>query len=68
MPSDGVAIDPSKGIVVAPFDGKVIHLFDTNHAIILENTDQIQIIIHIGFRYYKHEGRWLRPTYKSGRK
>lgn len=56
MTGDGVAIEPSDGKVVAPFDGKVIHLFETNHAVILESINRIQVLIHIGLDTVKMQG------------
>jgi glucose-specific phosphotransferase system IIA component len=56
MTGDGVAIVPKEGKVVAPFDGKVVHQFETNHAIIVENSAHIQVLIHIGIDTVQQKG------------
>ncbi len=48
MMGDGAVIYPAQNYIVAPFDGRVTMLFDTHHAIGLENEDGIEILIHIG--------------------
>ncbi|SFS57892.1 PTS glucose transporter subunit IIA [Paenibacillus sp. BC26] len=45
---EGVAIEPSEGVVVAPFDGVISHVIDTHHAIIVEHSSGLQLLIHIG--------------------
>lgn len=44
----GCGIEPSKGIVYAPFDGKITQLTGTKHAIGLESTDGIELLVHVG--------------------
>lgn len=56
MTGDGLAVEPSQGVVVAPFEGKVVHLFESKHAIILENTNQLQVLIHIGLDTVNMQG------------
>lgn len=48
MMGDGAVIYPAQNYIVAPFDGTVTMLFDTRHAIGLENEEGIEILIHIG--------------------
>lgn len=45
---DGIGVEPSEGKVYAPFDGTVVNIFDTKHAIGMESTDGVEILIHIG--------------------
>ncbi|WP_028775793.1 PTS sugar transporter subunit IIA [Shimazuella kribbensis] len=66
MTGDGLAIEPKIGRVVAPFDGKIIHLFETKHAIILENQNQIQVLIHIGLDTVKLNGEGFTSHVKIG--
>ena len=48
MVGDGIAIIPTEDIVVAPCDGKVVQIFPTNHAIGIETTTGLDLLIHIG--------------------
>ncbi len=48
MMGDGIAFSPSEGKVVAPADAKVLNVFPTKHAIGLEATGGLEILIHIG--------------------
>lgn len=45
---NGIAIKPSEGILKAPFDGKVAHIVKSNHAVILEHSSGMQLLLHIG--------------------
>ncbi|GGG03569.1 hypothetical protein GCM10010912_55330 [Paenibacillus albidus] len=46
---EGFAVQPVKGDVRAPFSGKVAHIMNkSKHAVLLENEDGIQILIHVG--------------------
>lgn len=44
----GLAIRPSEGILKAPFDGKVAHIVKSSHAVILEHSSGMQLLLHIG--------------------
>lgn len=44
----GIAIEPIEGKLIAPFDGKVAHVVKTNHAVILEHSSGLQLLLHIG--------------------
>lgn len=48
MVGDGIAIIPTENIVVAPCDGKIAQIFPTNHAIGIEATTGLDLLIHIG--------------------
>jgi PTS system glucose-specific IIA component len=46
---EGFAVQPAAGEVRAPFSGKISHIMNTSkHAVLLENEDGIQILIHVG--------------------
>ncbi|WP_322923661.1 PTS glucose transporter subunit IIA [Paenibacillus campi] len=44
----GIAIEPQEGKVHAPFDGKIAQLFKTKHALLIEHSSGIQVLIHVG--------------------
>jgi len=44
----GIAIEPIEGKLVAPFDGTVAHIVKTSHAVILEHSTGLQLLLHIG--------------------
>lgn len=48
MMGEGLAIIPAQGTVVAPVDAKVISIFPSKHAMGLQTTDGIEILIHMG--------------------
>ena len=66
MMGDGVVITPADSYVVAPFDGKVTMLFDTKHAIGLENSDGVEILIHIGMDTVNLNGNGFNALVSSG--
>ncbi|MNC47819.1 PTS system glucose-specific EIICBA component [compost metagenome] len=46
---EGFAVQPVKGEVRAPFSGKISLVMNkSKHAVLLENEDGIQILIHVG--------------------
>lgn len=44
----GIAIEPIEGKLTAPFDGKIAHVVKSNHAVILEHSSGLQLLLHIG--------------------
>lgn len=62
----GVAILPSEGKLYAPFDGKVSSIFDTKHAICLENADGVEVLIHIGLETVNLGGKHFETKVKAG--
>ncbi|MEW4371026.1 PTS sugar transporter subunit IIA [Paenibacillus kandeliae] len=44
----GIAIEPKEGKVHAPFDGKIAQLFKTRHALLVEHSSGVQVLIHVG--------------------
>lgn len=57
MMGKGCAIIPEEGKVYAPFDGKVVGLLDSHHAVGMESTDGLEVLIHVGMDTVKLNGR-----------
>lgn len=66
MMGDGAVIYPAQNYIVAPFDGTVTMLFDTHHAIGLENEQGIEILIHIGIDTVQLNGKGFTPFVATG--
>ena len=66
MLGQGIAIIPSEGNLYAPFDGKVNLVFDTKHAIGLENAAGAEMLIHIGLETVNLSGKYFTPKVKVG--
>lgn len=45
---DGIAVRPVAGEVVAPVGGRIEKLFEGGHAFVLETTDGVQVLVHVG--------------------
>ncbi|MCD7756868.1 MAG: PTS glucose transporter subunit IIA, partial [Clostridiales bacterium] len=62
----GVAIVPSDGKLYAPFDGTVASIFDTKHAIALENDLGAEMLIHIGLETVSLGGKYYTAKVSAG--
>ncbi|EGQ1629503.1 PTS transporter subunit IIABC [Staphylococcus pseudintermedius] len=66
MMGDGVGFIPRQSEIVAPFHGKVKALFPTKHAIGIESTDGVELLIHIGINTVKLNGEGFESFVKVG--
>lgn len=62
----GAAIIPSEGKLYAPFNGKVMSVFDTKHAICLEDGNGTEMLIHIGLETVSLGGKHYTAKVKDG--
>ncbi|MGM9537665.1 MAG: glucose PTS transporter subunit IIA [Candidatus Onthomonas sp.] len=60
----GAAIEPSEGKVYAPFDATVSALM--GHAVALEGSNGVELLIHVGVDTVKLEGRHYTPHCAEG--
>lgn len=63
---DGVGIEPVKGIVVAPFDGEITSTTDTKHAVGIRNSENMELLIHVGVDTVKMNGEGFEMFVKEG--
>lgn len=66
MLGEGFAIDPSKGKVYSPVSGKIIQRFPTNHAIGIESTEGLEILIHFGINTVELGGKGFKNHVEVG--
>ncbi|MBO2942688.1 PTS system trehalose-specific EIIBC component [Paenibacillus sp. F411] len=62
----GIAIIPAEGKVYAPFDGTVVHLIKSKHALILQNEEGLQVLIHVGINTVSLKGRPFTAHVETG--
>lgn len=63
----GIAIIPADGKVYAPFDGTVAHLIKkSKHAIILADSNGLQILIHVGINTVSLKGEGFTAHVETG--
>ncbi len=63
---NGIAIQPTEGILKAPFDGKVAHIVKSSHALILEHSSGLQLLLHIGIDTVSLKGNGFISHVASG--
>lgn len=66
MVGDGCAIEPDKGTICSPIDGQLMNIFPTNHAIIFESIDGLEMIVHFGIDTVKLEGKGFQKLRELG--
>ena len=62
----GCGIEPTGSTVYAPFDGKVTSIVSTLHAVGLESTEGIELLIHIGIDTVELGGRFFKALVRVG--
>ena len=66
MVGDGCAIEPDKGSICSPIEGQLMNIFPTNHAIIFETIDGLEMIVHFGIDTVKLEGKGFQKLREPG--
>ena len=66
MVGDGCAIEPDKGSICSPIEGQLMNVFPTNHAIIFETIDGLEMIVHFGIDTVKLDGKGFQKLREPG--
>ena len=66
MVGDGCAIEPDKGSICSPIEGQLMNIFPTNHAIIFETIDGLEMIVHFGIDTVKLDGKGVQKLREPG--
>ena len=66
MVGDGCAIEPDKGVICSPIEGQLMNIFPTNHAIIFETIDGLEMIVHFGIDTVKLDGKGFQKLREPG--
>lgn len=64
---DGFAIIPSSGLVCSPCKGRLIQIFPTNHAIMIESSEGLELIIHLGIDTVELKGKGFKRLVEPDR-
>ena len=66
MVGDGCAIEPDKGSICSPIEGQLMNIFPTNHAIIFETIDGLEMIVYFGIDTVKLDGKGFQKLREPG--
>ena len=66
MLGDGLAIDPTAGVLYAPCDGTVAQLHRSHHACVVESSDGVRMLLHIGIDTVLLKGEGFTPRVAEG--
>ena len=66
MVGDGCAIEPDRGSICSPIEGQLMNIFPTNHAIIFETIDGLEMIVHFGIDTVKLDGKGFQKLREPG--
>ena len=65
---DGIAIIPSENEIAAPIDGIICEVTDSLHAIAIESTCGLEVLIHVGIDTVNLKGEGFLALVKKGDK
>ncbi|MFB5266874.1 PTS glucose transporter subunit IIA [Paenibacillus enshidis] len=66
MMGPGAAVIPQEGRLVAPIDGTVVHLIKSHHAVMIEHSSGLQLLLHIGINTVSLKGQGFTPRVQVG--
>ena len=56
MLGDGFAVSPSSSEIYSPIKGKIVSLFPTKHALGIETSNGVQVLVHMGINTVELKG------------
>ncbi|MFB5674891.1 PTS glucose transporter subunit IIA [Paenibacillus terreus] len=62
----GAAVIPTAGRLVAPIDGTVVHLIKSHHAVMIEHSSGLQLLLHVGINTVSLKGQGFAPRVQTG--
>ena len=65
---DGFAVEPTSSTVVSPVNGVIKSIFPTQHAIILQSDDGLDILVHMGLETVALKGEGFDVKVAKGNK
>ncbi len=68
MAGDGLAIIPIGDTFAAPIDGVITKIFSTNHAFIIKNKQDLEVLVHIGLETVALKGEGFERLAQEGEK
>ena len=63
---NGCGIEPDSDTVYAPFNGSITQVADTKHAVGLESSDGVELLIHVGMDTVEMNGKGFKALVKIG--
>ena len=63
---EGFAVNPSNGNIVSPVAGEVTHISHTNHVMTIRNSEDIDVLIHIGLETASIKGDYFKAIVTMG--
>jgi len=66
MVGDGLAIVPIGDTFAAPIDGVITKIFSTNHAFIIKNKQDLEVLVHIGLETVALKGEGFERLAQEG--
>ena len=63
---DGLAVVPAEGTVVAPISGRIEKLFEGGHAFAIQDSEGVQILVHVGLDTVQLKGEGFTEHARQG--
>ena len=68
MMGDGFAVIPSSGVITSPVKGEVVNVFPTLHAVGIQTSGGLEVLVHMGIDTVELKGGPFETTVTVGQK